>query len=622
MKDFNNNKRIHQFNRVKWQKKLVPSFEGISLNIFKSLRIVPKVALITANNIEKDAVLKEMNNIPEIHTKYVINHRFQTYYIAQFGKQTVVMLQLGSMGTNDPAAATLTVQELISVWNVPVIIAVGIAMGMKPEKQNLGDVLISKTICNYNVNKVTENKEIVRSSIPNSGQILFNRFSNCINWKFAREDGSLCKMHTGLIITGGSLVNQKELTEKLKKQYPDAIGNEMEASGIWAAAEKNKKEWIVVKGICDWGENKKDDYQELAAAAAVYLCKKVLSNDNALDGIKLKNIKKNTKNIRINSLKLYYYRRKKRLSTQRLSELTKIPEARIISLEAFNVNKLPFDKFSFPECSINEIRKLENVLRYGRNFLEIEDKYSDFMGYLLSFYYNKKLNNVFNNFKAIVFDFDGTLTFNQTKARTSWQRIWIKLGYTIQDCNDLHMKYTDGEIEHQEWCDLTCNMFKNKGLTKNILREVAFEMTLVEGCIPTLKKLKNQGIFLYITSGSIKDVIEEVIGSDNVSIFEEIQSNRMIFDKNGLLKEILGTRYDFEGKADFIKKIANELKISPYEILFIGNSNNDELAYISGAITLCVNPNQTNSSENKKWNNQIIDMQNFEEVLKYINMGE
>jgi HAD superfamily phosphoserine phosphatase-like hydrolase len=616
---------MKQFDKLKWQNQEVNSFEEISLKNFKNLVIEPKVAFVTANDIEKDAVLKEMDIFPNVNAKYSISHEDHTYYVAQFGIYPIVMIKLGTMGTTDPDAALLSVYELLNVWKkIKAVIAVGVAMGMKQNKQDFGDVVISKRICNYNVTKLTDDKEIERSSQPIASLMLVNRFDNCNKWKFLRENGTPCKKHIGLVITGASLVDDPEFRNKLVKRFPDAIGNEMEASGIWAACEKMKKEWIIVKGICDWGVGKTDEYQELAAASAVSLCKQVLSNPSALEEtIKGKGKgKSNTQTTRINSLKLYYYREEKGLSTDELSKLTKIPEHKIKSFESFNVSKRPFDKFSFPECTTNEIKKLENILRYGRKVLDVEDKTTDFMGYLLSFYYRKKLRRIYNDIKVIVFDFDGTLTLNQTKARSTWQRIWVKLGYTVNECMELHNQFTNKEFGHPEWCNITCEKFKSKGMTKNILKEVASEMILIPGCIPTLKKIKEQGLLLYITSGSIKEVIEEVLGHENISIFEDFESNKMTFDKNGKLAKIIGTEYDFEGKANYIKKIANDLKINPHEILFIGDDHNDVFVYTSGAVTLCVNPNDADSTNRKKWHNVIYDMQNLEEILKYINIGK
>jgi nucleoside phosphorylase len=60
----------------------------------------------------------------------------------------------------------------------------------------------------------------------------------------------------------------------------------MEGAGIAAAAERKNREWIVVKGICDWGDGtKKDHHQGFAAASSVDLVEHVLNQLGALDAL-------------------------------------------------------------------------------------------------------------------------------------------------------------------------------------------------------------------------------------------------------------------------------------------------------------------------------------------------
>lgn len=289
-------------------------------------------------------------------------------------------------------------------------------------------------------------------------------------------------------------------------------------------------------------------------------------------------------------------------------------------MESFNASNLKFDHTEFPECALNEIKKIEKIICDGRRILSIENTQKDYMGYLLSYFFKRKLKKNYTEIKAIVFDFDGTLTKNHDRYST-WQKIWLKLGYTINDCNDLHERFSQNEFSHQEWCDKTCEKFQAKAMTKRILTEVADEISMIEGSIPTLKKLKDNNIHLYIASGSIRDVIIKVIGENNVHLFEEIKANGMEFDKNGRLKRIIGTKYDFDGKRDFVEKVAHMLRINTCNILFIGNSNNDQLAYQSGAITLCVNPDLTDPQNKKIWHNTIYEMQNLNDIMSYVDLS-
>ena len=65
----------------------------------------------------------------------------------------------------------------------------------------------------------------------------------------------------------------------------------MEGAGLTATSIRVGLPWILVKGICDWGENKHGKHQPLAAAAAASLVHHVLSYKSALNGlIKVNNL--------------------------------------------------------------------------------------------------------------------------------------------------------------------------------------------------------------------------------------------------------------------------------------------------------------------------------------------
>ena len=151
--------------------------------------------------------------------------------------------------------------------------------------------------------------------------------------------------------------------------------------------------------------------------------------------------------------------------------MSKISEIEIMKYESFNIGKGRFDKDCFPTCSLSDIEKLESILLPKKeDSLEVKDKQNNFMGYLLSCYFKNRLNRPYNRVKAIVFDFDGTLTKSDDHL-TTWQRIWIELGYSVDECNKLHQDFDNKKFSHQEWCDKTCHKFQEKHLTKNILSD-------------------------------------------------------------------------------------------------------------------------------------------------------
>lgn len=88
-------------------------------------------------------------------------------------------------------------------------------------------------------------------------------------------------------------MNNKNFVETLLSSpaYKDVIGGDMEAWGLAKAfqlfLDKNVLfQWIVVKGVCDFGYDKTDDYQHLAAAAAADLVHRVLNREGVGSGLR------------------------------------------------------------------------------------------------------------------------------------------------------------------------------------------------------------------------------------------------------------------------------------------------------------------------------------------------
>lgn len=65
------------------------------------------------------------------------------------------------------------------------------------------------------------------------------------------------------------MVDNKTFKKKLFRLVPDAIGGEMEATGIIDACSHHPTRWLIIKAICDWGENEGDGDQPKAARNAI-----------------------------------------------------------------------------------------------------------------------------------------------------------------------------------------------------------------------------------------------------------------------------------------------------------------------------------------------------------------
>ena len=76
------------------------------------------------------------------------------------------------------------------------------------------------------------------------------------------------KINFGLVASGSDLLDNKGYVNKLKENQPEIIGGDMESAGMASVCSRKNVDWVLVKGICDWGYKKdshKKEYQQIAA---------------------------------------------------------------------------------------------------------------------------------------------------------------------------------------------------------------------------------------------------------------------------------------------------------------------------------------------------------------------
>jgi len=330
--------------------------------------------------------------------------------------------------------------------------------------------------------------------------------------------------------------------------------------------------------------------------------------------------------VRINSYKLFFYRTKARVDLARLAAKAGVNAKELKAIErapARREGTLPL----FPEVSRSTLVALERALDcVGK--LESGQEDDLLAVYVLAYKANRgavgsrstqetiRFTRDHKRTKAVVFDFGGTLT-EATGQTSTWERIWTSVGYSINDAGLLHADYVSGRINHQHWCDETVKRLREKGFTRDHLKAVAEPIRLVHGTLETLTELNARGTPIYITSGSLREIIVDKL-SDALPYIHEIKANEMTFDGDGLISGIWGTSFDFEGKRRFIERVALERRCDPDEILFVGNNLNDHWASKSGARTLCVNPGQTDFTNTLIWTHSIREMTNLSEILEYV----
>ncbi|MFO0951700.1 MAG: hypothetical protein U0835_11245 [Isosphaeraceae bacterium] len=274
------NKR--DYSREPWYTRpLPPVGHGVALDLKK--RVKPKIMLLTATTTERDTVLKQLDPAPGEAQVLLAPHGNNTYFVGRLGKYPVALCMC-AMGASGRDSAQIVTGEVIRFWKPAAVIMVGIAFGKDPERQRIGDVLISERIIAYEPERVGVDASVARGHHFVAGARMFDRFRNfTLGWEFRDPTGDPCSIRTGPILSGEKLVDNPNFKTLLFEKHPYAIGGEMEGVGLSAAAEREKCEWILVKAICDWADGEKsDNHQAFAAASAVSLVRHVLSQPGVI----------------------------------------------------------------------------------------------------------------------------------------------------------------------------------------------------------------------------------------------------------------------------------------------------------------------------------------------------
>lgn len=221
--------------------------------------------------------------------------------------------------------------------------------------------------------------------------------------------------------------------------------------------------------------------------------------------------------------------------------------------------------------------------------------------------------------KACVFDFDA-LTIGVNTSKATWEDIWEILGYTLEECHEHHQQFVNKMISQAEWKKITQDKFIKRQLHKSHIHEVSKRLQLLAGAKALFQYCYNKDVKIYIVSGSINNVIMEVFNNFDVPTLgiEMIEANGFLFDENDILYDIRGTKYEYSERAKFLKEVISQRKISPDQVLFVGNSKNDEYAYSTGVHTLCINPYKTDHNNSNIWHKAIERCEDLEILKSYI----
>ncbi len=223
------------------------------------------ILLLTVNEHETTAVRQVFGH--RDHSISFLRAEFPYEFLAYAGLRPIVAYRC-KMGSQAIGASIPRTLKAIEHLKPHAIIAVGIAFGRKDAKpgkhpQSLHDVLISEAVQSYEPQRLNPDGSHIHRGIPMPA-------SRAWLERATQAEPREIKRHSGLLLCGEKLVDFSEFRQQLNSDFPDNIGGDMEGAGVVTACHESKVDWIVIKGVSDWGTDKSAGSQKDKDAHQIY----------------------------------------------------------------------------------------------------------------------------------------------------------------------------------------------------------------------------------------------------------------------------------------------------------------------------------------------------------------
>lgn len=247
----------------------------------------PGLLLLTATQVETKCVLDTFAQVLGPRQKPLFGEH-TTYFRLGEAHGCDVYLAQSEAGSSGPGGSILTAYDAFRFLDPDLVVMVGIAFGAKPAEQQVGDILVSRQVVAYESQRVggpgTPQRLVPRGDRVSASPRLLDRCRTVdIDW-------NLSTVHFGLLLSGEKLIDSADYLDQVAAQFGhEALGGEMEGAGLYAAAYRQRKEWIVVKAISDWADGKKHERkakrQQHAATRAAQFVAALVTGGGLAPGI-------------------------------------------------------------------------------------------------------------------------------------------------------------------------------------------------------------------------------------------------------------------------------------------------------------------------------------------------
>ncbi len=229
-----------------------------------------RVLIVTVTSVESQAVLAAFSDASGHPPKPVTVNDHIYQLLGKVGRFECY-LAISEMGTGGIDGSLISVQRAITELDPKLVIMAGIAFGIDKTKQSIGDILVSKQLLVYDLQRMNMDGTVtLRGNKVPASPALLNWLRHAeLTWQKLSDS----KIRAGLVLSGDKLIDNVDYRKALVSAAPEAVGGEMEGAGLYVACQQSNVNWLLVKAICDWadgkkGKNKEANQQKAATNAA------------------------------------------------------------------------------------------------------------------------------------------------------------------------------------------------------------------------------------------------------------------------------------------------------------------------------------------------------------------
>ncbi|ANL72620.1 nucleoside phosphorylase protein [Rhizobium phaseoli] len=220
------------------------------------------IFIFTATDAEDEIFRSEILNFGFQH---VGSRRAGDYFYTTYSLFDTIHLHhmRTFMGSGNVGGSQRVSHEVFNSLSPDFVISAGICFGANAKKQKLGDLVVGESVRMYELAAARDGRFQFRGPSVPLHPLIPSYARNAV------QPGSSYSIHVGAVLSGEKLVDDVHFKDRIMAMDEKAVGGEMEAAGIVTSSLTKGIPFGLIKGICDWGESKNDDAQELAAQNAI-----------------------------------------------------------------------------------------------------------------------------------------------------------------------------------------------------------------------------------------------------------------------------------------------------------------------------------------------------------------